>query len=166
MLEIERIFAGPGKPASAIRSLKVPSGAAQFWRSEAPRSRLSASQGVRFTLDCFRPRSAAWRGFEPSSENLQQLAALYPRVRLPSKYLKIQGKVLQSRRAHLRSLLSMAALAGVPDAAHGDDQPIPQEGIGHRIKHVSYSDIGGRPDTVPILSNLKHLYVRHTFIRC
>src|SRR6202049_1217255 len=70
---------------------------------------------------------------------------------------------MQSRRAHLRSLLSMVALAGAPGAARGEDQPIPQEGIGHRIKHLSYSDIGGRPDSVQIMSNRKHLYVGHMF---
>src|SRR3984893_7581718 len=70
---------------------------------------------------------------------------------------------MQSRRAHLRSLLGVVALAGVPGAAHGDDQPIPQEGIGHRIKHLSYSDIGGRPDSIQIMSNRKHLYVGHMF---
>jgi len=43
------------------------------------------------------------------------------------------------------------------------DQPIPPEGIGHRIKHLSYSDIGGRPDSVQIMSNRKHLYVGHMF---
>jgi hypothetical protein len=57
----------------------------------------------------------------------------------------------------------MVALAGVPGAAHGDDQPIPQEGIGHRIKHLSYSDIGGRPDSIQIMPGRKHLYVGHMF---
>src|ERR1700726_3937385 len=70
---------------------------------------------------------------------------------------------MQSRRANLRSLLSMAALAGMPGAAHGADRPRPQEGIGHRIKHLSYSDIGGRPDSIQIMSNRNHLYVGHMF---
>src|SRR5258707_15523890 len=60
-----------------------------------------------------------------------------------------------SRRAHLQGLLGMAALAGLPRALHAEDQPIPPEGIGHRIKHLSYSDIGGRPGSVPIMSNRK-----------
>ncbi len=68
-----------------------------------------------------------------------------------------------SRRAHLQGLLGMAALAGLPRALHAEDQPIPPEGIGHRIKHLSYSDIGGRPDSVQIMSNRKHLYVGHMF---
>src|SRR5437868_14009031 len=70
---------------------------------------------------------------------------------------------MQSRRAHLQSLLGMAALAGMSGAAHAEDQPIPPEGIGHRIKHLSYSDIGGRPDSVQIMSNRNHLYVGHMF---
>src|SRR5476651_1755557 len=68
-----------------------------------------------------------------------------------------------SRRAHLQGLLGMMALAGVPRAAHAEDQPVPPEGIGHRIKHLSYSDIGGRPDSVQIMSNRNHLYVGHMF---
>jgi hypothetical protein len=68
-----------------------------------------------------------------------------------------------SRRAHLQGLLGMAALAGLPRALHAEDQPIPPEGIGHRIKHLSYSDIGGRPDSVQIMSNRNHLYVGHMF---
>lgn len=70
---------------------------------------------------------------------------------------------MQSRRAHLRSLLGVAALAGMPSAAHAEDRPIPAEGIGHRIKHISYSDIGGRPDSVQLISNRNHLYVGHMF---
>jgi len=40
---------------------------------------------------------------------------------------------------------------------------VPPEGIGQGIKHVSYSDIGGRPDSIQIMSNRKHLYVGHMF---
>src|ERR1700736_1157049 len=70
---------------------------------------------------------------------------------------------MQTRRAHLGSLLGMAALAGAPFAARAEDQPIPPEGIGHRIKHLSYSDIGGRPDSVQVMLNRGHLYVGHMF---
>src|SRR5258708_1772692 len=56
---------------------------------------------------------------------------------------------MQPRRAHLGSLLGMAALAGAPFAARAEDQPIPPEGIGHRIKHLSYSDSGGDPARPP-----------------
>lgn len=59
---------------------------------------------------------------------------------------------MQSRRAHLRNLLGMAALASLPNAARAEQAAIPPEGIGHRIKHLSYSDIGGRPDSVQIMS--------------
>lgn len=68
-----------------------------------------------------------------------------------------------SRRAHLQGLLGMAALAGLPGTAGAEDPPIPPEGISQRIKHLSYSDIGGRPDSVQIMSNRKHLYVGHMF---
>ena len=68
-----------------------------------------------------------------------------------------------SRRAHLTGMLGMAALAGMPRLARAEDPPIPPEGIGSRIKHVSYSDIGGRPDSIQIMSNRKHLYVGHMF---
>src|SRR6266436_7112070 len=68
-----------------------------------------------------------------------------------------------SRRAQLRGMLGMVALAGVPNVARAEDRPVPPEGIGHRIKHVSYSDIGGRPDSVQIMSNRNHLYVGHMF---
>jgi len=70
---------------------------------------------------------------------------------------------MQSRRTHLRGMLGMAALAAMPRIARAADQPVPPEGIGHRIKHVSYSDIGGRPDSIQIMSNRKHLYVGHMF---
>ena len=68
-----------------------------------------------------------------------------------------------SRRAHLKGMLGMAALAGMPRIARAEDRPIPPEGIGSRIKHVSYSDIGGRPDSIQIMSNRNHLYVGHMF---
>src|SRR6266571_1243646 len=70
---------------------------------------------------------------------------------------------MQSRRAHLQSLMGMAALAGIPSAAQAADPPIPPEGIGKGIKHLSYSDLGGRPDSIQIMSNRNHLYVGHMF---
>ena len=39
---------------------------------------------------------------------------------------------------------------------------IPANGIGRRIRHVSYSDQGGRPD-VQIMVNRRHVYVGHMF---
>ncbi len=68
-----------------------------------------------------------------------------------------------SRRAHLKGLLGVAAVAGMPRLARAEDPPVPPEGIGHRIKHLSYSDIGGRPDSVQIMSSRDHLYVGHMF---
>ena len=68
-----------------------------------------------------------------------------------------------SRREHLRGMLGVAALAGMPFAARAADGMVPPDGIGHRIRHVSYSDIGGRPDSVQIMSSRNHLYVGHMF---
>jgi hypothetical protein len=41
--------------------------------------------------------------------------------------------------------------------------PIPPEGLGHRIRHISYSDQGGRPDGVQVMANRRHVYVGHMF---
>ncbi len=60
-------------------------------------------------------------------------------------------------------LLGVAALAGMPFAVRAAEGTVPPEGIGHRIKHVSYSDIGGRPDSVQVMSSRDHLYVGHMF---
>jgi hypothetical protein len=68
-----------------------------------------------------------------------------------------------TRRQHLQSLLGLVALpmqAGVRPAA---DPPIPPTGLGRRIRHLSYSDLGGRPDSVQIMMNRRHLYVGHMF---
>jgi hypothetical protein len=42
-------------------------------------------------------------------------------------------------------------------------RPVPPNGIGHRIRHLSSSDIGGRPDSVQVMVNRRHLYVGHMF---
>src|SRR5690349_23495466 len=77
-----------------------------------------------------------------------------------------------TRRQHLQSLAGLAGmgLAAMPiGAAQGPSSrpaaqtPIPPEGIGHRIRHISHSDVGGRPDTVQIMMNRRHLYVGHMF---
>ena len=44
-------------------------------------------------------------------------------------------------------------LVGVARAAEPD---IPPEGIGKGIQHISYSDIGGRPDSVQVMFNRQH----------
>ena len=56
-----------------------------------------------------------------------------------------------SRRAHLKSLAGLAALPFLDQAARQADPPVPRQGIGRRIRHVSYSDLGGRPDSVQIM---------------
>jgi hypothetical protein len=66
----------------------------------------------------------------------------------------------------MKGLLSAAvgafAFAPVARAAAPAD-PIPPEGIGRRIRHVSYSDQGGRPDGVQVMVNRGHVYVGHMF---
>jgi hypothetical protein len=69
-----------------------------------------------------------------------------------------------TRRAHLAGLVGAAAASALPRwsrAAPGDE--IPPEGIGHGIRHISYSDIGGRPDSVQVMVHRGHLYVGHMF---
>src|SRR5216117_3409404 len=63
-----------------------------------------------------------------------------------------------TRREHVKALLGLAASPYLPQAA-----PIPAQGLGRRIRHLSYSDIGGRPDSVQIMVNRRHLYVGHMF---
>jgi len=69
-----------------------------------------------------------------------------------------------NRREHIRTLLGFAAAAAMPQAAGTKpDPPVPPQGVGHGIRHISYSDIGGRPDSVQIMMNRRHLYVGHMF---
>ena len=72
-----------------------------------------------------------------------------------------------NRRHHLKGWLGMGAAAAMPLAARAAtakaDKPVPPAGIGHRIKHLSYSDQGGRPDGVQVMVNRKHVYVGHMF---
>src|SRR5712692_7432677 len=69
-----------------------------------------------------------------------------------------------NRRDYMKGLLGLAALSRLPQSARAvQDAPIPAQGIGHRIRHLSYSDIGGRPDSVQIMVNRRHLYVGHMF---
>jgi hypothetical protein len=67
-----------------------------------------------------------------------------------------------TRRQHLQALAGLAALPSLRQATR-PEAPIPPEGIGRRIRHLSYSDIGGRPDSVQIMMNRRHLYVGHMF---
>ena len=69
-----------------------------------------------------------------------------------------------SRRRSLAGLAGAAAAAVLPRAlvaAPGDE--IPPEGIGKGIRHISFSDVGGRPDTVQVMLHREHLYVGHMF---
>src|SRR5262245_15148752 len=69
-----------------------------------------------------------------------------------------------TRRDHLRVLAGLAASAYLPQAGRArEETSIPAQGIGRRIKHISYSDIGGRPDSVQIMVNRRHIYVGHMF---
>src|ERR1700686_2334663 len=73
-----------------------------------------------------------------------------------------------TRREHLKMLLGMAALGGTPLGALAAPpakapEPVPPQGIGHRIEHISYSDQGGRPDGVQVMVNRRHVYVGHMF---
>jgi hypothetical protein len=71
---------------------------------------------------------------------------------------------LLSRREHLKTMLGIAAASiATPAARQREDDPIPARGVGRRIRHLSYSDIGGRPDSVQIMVNRRHLYVGHMF---
>ena len=77
-----------------------------------------------------------------------------------------------TRREHLMAMLGLASASAFAagrgtavqtPARRAADPPVPASGIGHRIRHVSYSDIGGRPDSVQVMLNRRHLYVGHMF---
>src|SRR5580704_8596637 len=74
-----------------------------------------------------------------------------------------------TRRASIAGLLGLGATAAIPrtlSAAAAAALPgadIPPQGIGRRIRHISFSDQGGRPDGVQVMINRKHLYVGHMF---
>jgi hypothetical protein len=70
-----------------------------------------------------------------------------------------------TRRDHLKSLLALgvSTAGGRAVQTTAEDAPIPLEGIGRRIRHVSYSDQGGRPDGVQVMVNRRHVYVGHMF---
>jgi len=68
---------------------------------------------------------------------------------------------MTTRREHLKAL---AALGCLPVSAYAQSEAdIPPQGIGHRIRHLSYSDQGGRPDAVQVMVNRRHVYVGHMF---
>src|SRR5947208_16846365 len=69
-----------------------------------------------------------------------------------------------TRREHLRSLMALTAAPCVRCGACGGSavRSAPQ-GIGRRIRHLSFSDQGGRPDGVQVMVNRGHVYVGHMF---
>src|SRR5262245_22799464 len=68
-----------------------------------------------------------------------------------------------TRRDHMRGLLGLMAGSYLPQARGREDAAIPPQGVGRRIRHLSYSDIGGRPDSVQVMVNRRHVYVGHMF---
>jgi hypothetical protein len=78
-----------------------------------------------------------------------------------------------TRREHLKAMLGLASAPafdwrlqqGTAAQAAGQraERAVPPAGIGHRIRHLSYSDMAGRPDSVQIMLNRQHLYVGHMF---
>jgi hypothetical protein len=79
-----------------------------------------------------------------------------------------------TRRQHLTGLFALAAAPAFASRLRLDkpsqsagrgtvDRPVPAAGIGNRIRHLSYNDIGGRPDSVQVMLNRRHLYVGHMF---
>jgi hypothetical protein len=76
-----------------------------------------------------------------------------------------------TRREHIKRLLGLAAAAPIPlgvrpagqtgQSSQRSAPSIPSTGIGRRIRHLSYSDQGGRPDGVQIMVNRRHVYVGH-----
>src|SRR5438046_8010507 len=69
-----------------------------------------------------------------------------------------------TRREQMKALLGLAASSYLPQTTRAAaEAPIPPQGIGRRIRHISFSDLGGRPDSVQIMVNRRHLYVGHMF---
>src|SRR5256885_8707283 len=75
---------------------------------------------------------------------------------------------IMTRRDSMAGLLGLSAAAALSRStgaapAPAQAQAVPPEGIGRRIKHISYTDQGGRPDGVQIMLNRRHIYVGHMF---
>ena len=86
-----------------------------------------------------------------------------------------------TRREHLTAMLGLPAFAlglrrdkadlpfgigrdeALQPAGPRAQRPVPPAGISHRIRHLAYSDMGGRPDSVQVMLNRRHLYVGHMF---
>jgi len=64
----------------------------------------------------------------------------------------------------MKSLMGLAAASCVPfSACAGSPGRNAAQGIGRRIRHLSHSDQGGRPDGVQVMVNRGHVYVGHMF---
>jgi hypothetical protein len=75
-----------------------------------------------------------------------------------------RNMTMMTRRDGLKGLLSLAAAASAPAGVYAAaDEAVPPQGIGRRIRHLSYSDQGGRPDGVQVMVNRQHVYVGHMF---
>src|SRR5262245_63185627 len=68
-----------------------------------------------------------------------------------------------TRRDCAQRLLSLAVLTYGSGKARAEERPVPPQGVGRRFRHLSYSDLGGRPDSVQVMLNRRHLYVGHMF---
>ncbi len=73
-----------------------------------------------------------------------------------------------SQRRQVLKWMGTSAMVGaspalMSSAVAQNNSTVPPQGIGHRIKHVSYSDQGGRPDGVQVMYNRQHVYVGHMF---
>src|SRR5579864_2417983 len=69
-----------------------------------------------------------------------------------------------TRRDGVKGLLGLAALSQGPGQSGAAEQSaVPPQGIGKRFRHLGYSDLGGRPDSVQVMLNRRHLYVGHMF---
>jgi hypothetical protein len=64
----------------------------------------------------------------------------------------------------MKRLMGLAAASCVPfGACTGSPAGNAPQGIGRRIRHLSHSDQGGRPDGVQVMVNRGHIYVGHMF---
>src|SRR5258708_5477220 len=79
---------------------------------------------------------------------------------LPRVYTNAVTRI--NRRDCGKGLLGFAALAYGPRQSNAQESPAPQ-GAGKGFRHLSWSDIGGRPDSVQVMLNRRHLYVGHMF---
>ncbi len=69
-----------------------------------------------------------------------------------------------TRRDCMFGIAGVAAGSGlIAPTARAQLADIPPEGIGQGLNHLSYSDIGGRPDSVQVMFNRDHIYVGHMF---